>query len=318
MLPGWRREQASSPAGNGALGSASTPAKPVGAGRGWHPHQKPPGAGSTAGRGLSAGAVGPFGNGAGAAGTGRTLPSNSRLFGGDATGVGGGSTERDGTSLYDSWRSPAAPGAVGAGGAMYPAAGRGYGGRKLGAGSSKGSSDWMPSMSRGTGALANSASPPALWKGTEEARPLPQESTSSGDTARSHSAKASEANQTTEPFPRGASADFPESGSERYGKSSGSFLGAMPAWPPEQTNEPVAARGGLSARAAVDEGGGNAGRAYANPAFSDFERGAGSTAAGTQSAGAGLFGAPRVLETGGDRVDSEEEEEGEDDENPFA
>lgn len=208
---------------------------------------------------------------------------------------------------------------------MKPAQGRGIGGRKIGAGgagSFRTNPDWMPDVSRGTRALTSSDAPTAFRVDKEVAPPLQQEATGNGSTFASRLTKASEVNHPTGPFPvghGGTSVDFPGSGSDKYGKSGGSFLAAMPAWPPEQPDAPAATTAGFSAGELADEQRvGSTGKTFGDPAFSNFEAGAGFTVAGEQSVGAGPFGATSVLETKGDGGEDEEEDEEGGDENPFA
>lgn len=116
--------------------------------------QEPAGNGESRGP-ATEGTVGPFGNGAGAAGSGRNLASNSRLFGGSTAGVGGRSAEVSKDSSFDTWRVQARAGQATGGASHLP-------GRPLrdsgdGVGGSKGSSHWVPDFSRGSAGLPSSA-----------------------------------------------------------------------------------------------------------------------------------------------------------------
>ncbi|CAM9969232.1 unnamed protein product [Pylaiella littoralis] len=302
------------------------------------------------------GAVGPFGNGAGAAAAGRRkLPANSPLFGADAAGAGGGGgggggggfaerargTKRE--SLFDSWRSAEGAAGVagagaGAGGAVRSAPSRAFGAR--------GGSDWMPDMSRGSAASASGSGEPATLLGAAGAlAPPPREENrgSSQDDSTRHSATEFVARPAEGLFSGvlgGAGAGAPTDRSAGYGSgSSGSSFAAAaaPAWPPERPNVSatgtggsatveVAAEQGKSRRIGGDGNGNGSGNGsstgpFSDPTFSSFGAGA-SLAAGRaqQSPASGPFGSNLAAEAEERSVGDAEEDgdDDDDDENPFA
>lgn len=223
--------------------------------------------------------MGPFGNGAGAAGAGRNLPANSRLFGGSAAGVGGGnnrSAEHAKDSSFDTWRKQGGAG-PGAGGASHPPGKPTSDSSGGGDGGSKGSSHWVPDFSRGSAGLASSAVP--VGGG------LPAE--------------------------LGASAGF------SAGSGSQSSLAAAPLYPPRTPNAP-ATREVAPGEGKYRNGGGSGGEMFSDSAFSSFGASARFQPGGAhQPAGTGPFGAATAMDAqnigGGFEEDNEE-----DDENPFA
>eukprot|EP00752_Nemacystus_decipiens_P009877 g8812.t1 len=120
------------------------------------------------GRGPAVGTVGPFGNGAGAAGSGRSLPPNSRLFGRSAGGDRDGSAARPKDSSFESGRAQEGVG-LGSGRAARLPGNKLRDGGGGGVQGSRESSEWVPDFSRGSAGLANSAGP-AGRRNSEELR----------------------------------------------------------------------------------------------------------------------------------------------------
>ncbi|CAB1102637.1 unnamed protein product [Ectocarpus sp. CCAP 1310/34] len=311
MLPAWSREQPSKPGD----GSALAPGGSAAPGREWNPHENPrTRIGNGVGRG---GAVGPFGNGTGAAAAGRTNPANSSLFGGDATagasgGGMGGAAKKE--SLFDSWRSPraAAAGAgAGMGGTLRQAPGSSFGG----GGSSRRSSAWMPDTSRGSG-TSTSSSPPGNMLGAAGAVPTPptsrEELAGSGSTSNGNSVRG-----PTDRPARGGLFSAAGSGGENAGfpgSSGGSSMAASPAWPSEQSNAPLGGAAGAEGRVRGGESSG--GRNLAVPTFSSsLDTGARFTSEVGRSGGT-FVGTTTLGES--DDHHGFEEEDGEEEENPFA
>lgn len=253
--------------------------------RGMWPAGKPQGpAGNGEGRRPTGGMVGPFGNGAGAAATGQNLPpTNSRLFGGSAAGVGGRSAGQSKDSLFDSWRAQGGAGLGEKDGSRIPEKSsrdsHSGGGGEVGA--PKGSAHWMPDFSRGSTGLASSAEPAG--------------GRFSGETR--------------------ASAGVPSASNVSRGYSSGSSLAAVPAYLSKQPNVP-AARRVAAAEGERRNGGDSVGEMVSDSTLTSF--GAAATfrhGSAYQPASAGPFSTAVTMEDVGGGI---EEDDGVDDENPFA
>ncbi|CAM9827642.1 unnamed protein product, partial [Ectocarpus sp. 13 AM-2016] len=184
-----------------------------------------------------------------------------------------------------------------------------------GGGSSRGSSAWMPDMSRGSGTSTSSSLPGNLLgaAGAVPTSPTPREElTGSGDTSNGNSGRG-----PTDRPARGELFWAAGSGGENAvfpGSSGGLSMAASPAWPSEQSNAPLGGAAGAEGSARAGESSG--GRNLAVPTFSSsLDTGARFTSEVGRSGG--TFIGTTTLEESGDHH-GDEEDDGEEEENPFA
>ncbi|CAN0151889.1 unnamed protein product [Ectocarpus sp. 6 AP-2014] len=227
---------------------------------------------------------------------------------GAAGGVDGGQWSLRGMLPAWSREQPSKPGD---GSTLRQAPGSSFGG----GGSSRGGSAWTPDMSRGSGASASS-SPPGNLLGAGGAVPTPspprEELAGSGGTSNGNSGRG----PTDRPAGGGlfSAAGFGGENAVFPVSSGGSSMAASPAWPSEQSNARQGRAAGAEGRARAGESSG--GRNLAVPTFSSsLDTGARLTSEVGRSGG--TFVGTTTLGESGDHHGFEEED-GEEEENPFA